>query len=431
MIDKIGRQFQNFFRREATSSIILFVVAVFAMVWANSPFRDTYDSVWQTKLGFTFGNFSLYKPLLLWINDGLMGVFFFLIGLEIKREIIAGELSTLKKASFPIIAAIGGMAFPIIIFITTNSGSQGSEGWGIPMATDIAFSLGILKLFGKRVPLSLKIFLAAFAIVDDIGAVLVIALFYSKAIMWKYLLIALGVYLILVLFNYFDIYFQFVYFIAGTIVWFLFLKSGVHPTLAGVILAFVIPANRKAKISEFTEGIKHNLIIFAQKSSEERTFLSNTEIEAIENIDECTTKIQPRLQELEHNLHGLVAYFIMPVFALANAGVDITSQGIQLQGISLNIALALLLGNSIGITLLTWIAMKLKLAELPAGLRFKEIVAVSFLGGFGFTMSLFISGLAYTDPSLINQAKVGIILGSLVSGVLGYILLNRVLPKEA
>ena len=351
---------QKFLGLEAASGIVLFACAAAALMWANSPYVASYHSLWQVSIL----NFSLHH----WINDGLMAIFFLVVGHEIKREITDGELSSVQKASLPIAAALGGMIIPALIYAFFNRGTDGSAGWGIPMATDIAFALGVLTILGKRVPAALKLFLTAFAIVDDMGAVIVIAFFYTAQISWSFLALAFGILLGLFVFNRIGILKTWIYLLLGVFVWFAFLKSGIHATIAGVLLAFVIPART---------GIK-----------------------------------------LEHFLHSWVAFVIMPVFALANAGVSL-SGGTLFHPISLGIIAGLILGKQVGVTLFSWGAVRLKYAVLPKGIHWIQLYAAGWLGGIGFTMSLFIANLAFQGNPLTNIAKLGILTASFLAGVVG------------
>ncbi len=431
---RISDPLKKFIQLETSSSIILFTVSIFAVLWANSSYGYLYEDLWHHKftIGFADTKFHLAKPLILWINDGLMAIFFFVIGLEVKREILAGELTTLRKASLPIFAAIGGMVFPVAIFLFLNSGKAGSEGWGIPMATDIAFTLGILTLLGKRVPLGLKIFLTAFAIVDDIGAVIVIAIFYSSNIQWDLLSYAMLIYAVVAFFSYKKLYSSYVYFIVGCVVWLLFLKSGVHPTIAGILMAFTIPIHRKVDIKQYVKLVSEQFNIFKSSKPDSEELLSSDQIHAIDSMESLTDKVHSPLQNLEHTLHGWVSYVIMPIFALANAGVVLSLDSLgDLGHISINIALALVFGNTLGIMLLSTIAIKLKLADLPENVNFKQLLGVSFLGGLGFTMSLFIANLAYVEENLVAASKMGIIIGSLVAGICGYLILRFTLKEDS
>ncbi|MDP3358181.1 MAG: Na+/H+ antiporter NhaA [Lutibacter sp.] len=432
-IEAVSGALNRFINLQTTASLILFAFSIFAVVWANSPYGNFYEQFWRYKLaiGFVNTNFYLEKSLILWINDGLMAIFFFVIGLEVKREILAGELTTLRKASLPIFAAVGGMAFPVLIFVLLNQGKVGEHGWGIPMATDIAFTLGILKLLGNRVPLGLKIFLTAFAIVDDIGAVLVIAIFYSANIQWDLITYALLIVGTLGFLSYKHVYSKYFFFILGFVVWLLFLKSGIHPTIAGILMAFTIPMYREIKLSEYERELNAQLQIFKNCKYKNPKLLNKKQLEVVEEIETISAKVQSPLQQLEYSLHGWVSYLIMPIFALANAGVVLSFSGLEFTGhITLNIAMALFLGNTIGIMLLSYMAIKFKLADLPKGVKLKNLLGVSILGGLGFTMSLFITNLAYDDETLIAAAKMGVILGSVVTGFLGYMVLRIQLKPE-
>ena len=320
MIEKLViTPFLKFVKIESLSGILLFGATVLAIIWANSPYSYLYESLLQYKIGINTQDFKLIKPLILWVNDGLMAVFFFLIGLEIKRELLIGELNSFKKASFPFFAAIGGMLIPIGLFIILNKNPDTSDGWGIPMAADIAFSLAILKIVGNRVPLGLKIFLTAFAIIDDIGAVLIIAVFYSSSINWVLLAIALVLILILSYLSYHKIYLKYLYFIFGIIIWFLFLKAGIHPTVAGILMAFTIPIRRKIDVKTYINKLYEIANKIKGTNDNKKHILSKEQIEHIDNLETCTHRVQSPLQQLEHTLHGWVAYFIIPVFALSNA----------------------------------------------------------------------------------------------------------------
>lgn len=425
MIRKIISPFQKFVKIESLSGILLFGATVLALIWANSPYGQVYESIWQHKVGIRFQNFELEKTLILWINDGLMAIFFFLIGLELKREFLIGELDTVKKAAFPFFAALGGVIAPIALFLILNKNPETINGWGIPMATDIAFALAILKLLGNRVPLSIKVFLTAFAIIDDIGAVLVIAIFYSSAINWMLLVYALILLLVLGFLSYRKIYINYLYLFFGVIVWFLFLKSGIHPTIAGVLLAFTIPIRQKINIKEYTNKLTHILDKIKTDTNNKNDMLSKEQIEQVENLEICTEKVRSPLQDLEYGLHHWVAFFIMPVFALANAGVMINTDMNLDYSLITNIVIGLFAGKLVGISVFSFIGVKLKITELPNGIKFKQIIGVAILAGVGFTMSIFIANLAFAEtPSYIDSAKIGILIGSLISGIIGYIVLR-------
>ena len=429
-LTKIVGPFQRFFKFEAASGILLIICTAIAMIMANSSASDTYSQIVNWEFSVQIGNvFKLSKPLILWINDGLMAIFFFVVGLEIKREILVGELSTFRQAALPIFAAIGGMVIPAALFVLLHGNNPGSEGWGIPMATDIAFSLGILSLLGKRVPLALKVFLAAFAIVDDMGAVVVIAAFYSESVGWDNLLIALTLFIMLALAIRAGMRSGEVFMVVGGFVWYFVLKSGLHPTIAGVALAFIVPARRSINLSVFNRVTQSNLKIFESSDKDENLLLNKEQLEALDNLEVYYSKVHSPLQYLEHKLHGFTSYIVMPVFALANAGVLLSAEGggSVIGPLSINIAIALILGKVLGIILFAWIGIKINITDLPADTRWIHIVGLGLLGGIGFTMSMFISSLAYKDAGLLNHAKIGILIGSLVAGVLGYFILKYTL----
>ena len=417
--------FQKFVKIESFSGILLLLATIIALVWANSSFGSYYEALWQYKLGFTSESFELSKPLILWVNDGLMAIFFFLIGLEIKREFLIGELNSVKKLAFPLFGAVGGVVIPVILYLILNQNPETIKGWGIPMATDIAFALAVLNVLGNRVPLSLKVFLTAFAIVDDIAAVLVIAIFYSSGINIVMLIVAALLLGVLYFLSYRGFYSKFILISLGTIIWVLFLKSGVHPTLAGILLAFSVPVMQKIKTKDFVDNLQEITDDIKQASVLEKPILSNEQIEAIDNLEDWTNKYQSPLQHLEHKLHDWVAYFIVPVFALANAGVILNSDIAFENALIINIVICLVLGKSIGISFVVLLAKKLKLIQVPNDINNQQIVGVSFLAGIGFTMAIFIASLAFSEsPQYIDSAKIGILIGSLVSAIVGYLVLR-------
>ncbi|MUH34603.1 Na+/H+ antiporter NhaA [Zobellia amurskyensis] len=426
MIEKIIlTPFQKFVKIESFSGILLFGAMVIAMIWANSPFSESYQALWQFNIGIRTETFEFTKPLILWINDGLMAIFFFLIGLEIKRELLIGELNSLRKATLPLFAAIGGMVFPLCLFLLLNNSPETSSGWGIPMATDIAFTLAILKILGNRVPLSLKIFLTAFAIVDDLGAVLIIAIFYSTGIDWWLILYAMLPLAFLFYLSYRGIYHKYLSFFIGVVVWFLFLGSGIHPTIAGVLMAFTIPIRQKIDMESFTGNLQDIAYRFTQTKRDGLPILSKEQYEHMDELEDLTEKFNSPLQRLEHGLHGWVAYFIMPIFAISNAGVIFSGDMALDMPLVINIAVALFIGKGIGITLMSFLSVKLKIAALPEGINFMQIIGVAILAGVGFTMSIFVANLAFTDNSVfVDSSKVGILVGSVVSGIIGYIIIK-------
>ena len=421
-MDYKRKPFERFFKLESSGSILLFVATIAALIIANSPLADLYNYIWQQPLKIGFTIFKLEKPLILWINDGLMAIFFFIIGLEIKREILVGELNNLKKASLPIFGAIGGMIIPVFLFFVLHHGQEGVEGWGIPMATDIAFTLGILQILGKRVPLGLKVFLTAFAIVDDIGAVLVIAIFYSANIQWVFIGFAMALLAILIILGVFRTYNKYVFFLIGFTIWVLFLKSGIHPTISGILVAFTVPVSRKINTFKFYRRAKNSIEQMKCGEDDKPEFLTEIQQGALSNIESLIENTTSPLQHLEHKLHGYVTFLIMPLFAFANAGVNLGGDIIPL---SWNISISMVFGKALGISLLVFIALKFGWAKLPKNVNFTQIIGVSFLGGLGFTMALFISGLAYTTPTLIDGSKTGILIGSLVAGLIGYFILKK------
>jgi len=428
----IINKLSNLSKSAAFPGILLIIVSLIALLWANSRFGYTYFQIWQNQIIIGFGTSQISKPLLLWINDGLMAMFFFVIGLEIKREVIAGELSTWKKAAMPVYAALGGMLIPALIFFLFNFDKPSLTGWGIPMATDIAFSLGILALLGRRVPLSLKIFLTALAIVDDLGAVLVIAFFYTSKIIFSNVLLGAAFLGVMILMNWAGVRNKLAYAIPGILgIWLAFLLSGVHATIAGVLAAFVIPASTKISVTDFKEtmvNLANGIKVFKQKNN---PFLTGEEHRIISEIKETCEHYEPPLQSLEKSLHHWVIFLILPVFALSNTGVLIGSNIFNeiSSPAGLGITFGLVAGKPIGILLFSWIAYKMKLAMLPENIKWLHILGISFLGGIGFTMALFVASLAYTEVELINNSKISILFASIIAGFAGYLILKKTLPN--
>ena len=440
LIRRIIYPLQKFIKAESFSGILLMFVTLMALAWANSPWADSYTETWNTPLTIAFGEFGLTKAAILWINDGLMAIFFFVVGLEIKREMLMGELASLKNAAFPVVAAIGGMVIPALIYVFLNSNSDGISGWGIPMATDIAFALGILTLLGNRVPLSLKLFLVAFAIVDDIGAVLVIALFYTAEVSFTFLFGALLVFGVLMIISALRVRMVWIYILLGIVMWVLFLKSGVHATIAGILLAITIPARSKITEAEFVSSTNNILAelqsIYAPRAGREEDVEEMEEEQyqaAVYTLeDNCEEALSP-LHRLEHSLHPWVAYAIMPIFALANAGIYIDANltsGFS-NPISWGIILGLVLGKPIGILLLTWLSSVTGLVSKPATISWMQVIGAGLLGGIGFTMSIFIANLAFVGSPYLAQAKLAILSASLVAGVTAYLLLRTTSRKVA
>ncbi|WP_419786530.1 Na+/H+ antiporter NhaA [Pseudodesulfovibrio sp.] len=432
-IDKVMMPFSRFFETQASGGILLIGCAVLAMIWANSPWAGSYEALWSTHFTVGYGPAMLEKPLILWVNDGLMALFFFVVGLEIKREFMVGELSTISQALLPIVAAVGGMVVPAGIYALINGGGPGVHGWGVPMATDIAFALGILALLGDRVPVQLKVFLTAVAIVDDIGAVLVIALFYTSSISVWLLVAAAGGLLVAFAGNRMGVRTPVFYALVGAVVWVLVLKSGVHSTVAGVLMAFTIPADTPCDPEGFLSRTGKLLDEYRSALSPGSSVLTNSGVHsALLSIDSLATTAQTPLQRLEHALHPVVEYAIMPVFALANAGVVLGGDIGTVMGspVTLGIMAGLVLGKPLGILLSVWGVAFLS-GGLPSGLKMSHFLGVGMLAGIGFTMSLFIAALAFDgSPGLLTGAKTGVLAASCLAGILGYVLLDRSTRSE-
>lgn len=433
----ILRSVRNISSLNIVASVLLFMTAILAAVIANSPFAPMYQDFLMHELHLRIGSFNLFShaghPLRMieFINDCLMTVFFLAVGLEIKRELLVGELSSFRKAALPFVAACGGMLVPVIIYsLLVISGTPETRGMAIPMATDIAFSLGVLSLLGKRVPLSLKIFLTAFAVVDDIGGILVIAIFYSNEVAYGYLIVAAILYCFLYYMGKFGVTQKIFFLLIGVVIWYLFLQSGIHSTISGVILAFVIPARPRLDTGKYIKRIRDIISTFPVSKSD-NIVLSNEQIATLKLVERASDWVISPLQSLEDNLHGMVNFVILPLFAFANAGVMFSGSGNIVGDVSIAVAIGLLLGKFLGIFMFTWLAIKSGLTPMPPGMNWKNIAGVSLLGGIGFTVSLFIANLSFAGdyPELLNQAKFGVLFGTIVAGILGYIVLNAVLPK--
>jgi NhaA family Na+:H+ antiporter len=413
--------FQNYISKESLSGIILFCATVLAVLVANSSWGDTYYNLWHMPLGIALGGSTITMDLTHWIDDGLMSIFFLMVGLEIKRELVCGELSSVQKASFPVVAAIGGMLIPALIYVGLNTNNP--LGFGIPMATDIAFALGILMLLGKRVNPAIKLFLVALAVVDDLGAVLVVALVYTNEINAIYFLHAGLTYAILWIFNLAGVKKLGPYLILGIFLWIFIHSIGIHATIAGVLLAFVIPIHGKIDEKNFVENTQQSLKEFERTSNSKQT-LSHDQIDALENIAHNYDNVQNPLVKLEHNLHNFSAFFIMPLFAFSNAGVLIDMSTISTHFmIVLGVVLGLLIGKPIGVVGFTYLAVKFKWVAKPTEMSWSDIIAVGFLAGIGFTMSIFITHLAFEDESLIAAVKLGVFFASFLAAVIGVMLI--------
>lgn len=426
-IDKIMAPVSKFIHLEYTSGVVLLLSVVVAIIWANSAFADSYHHLWELHLSIGFDEYVFDQPLHIWINDGLMVMFFFVIGLELKREFIDGELSTVKKASLPMAAALGGMIVPALFYFFINQGTEAAHGWGIPMATDIAFALALLSIAGKHIPGSIKVFLSALAVADDLGAVLVIAFFYTAELNFIPLAIA-GLFLAMMLMgNRIGIRSTVFYLLMGLVVWMGFLLSGVHATIAGVLTAFTIPAATKVDELIYASNLKKLVADFEVEIPSNSTLTTPQQHQTIEQIKDLSLAAETPLQQIEYAMHPWVAFAVMPLFALANSGMVIGSDFFTaiVNPVSMGIMVGLIGGKFIGILLFTWLMVKLKVSKLPAQSSWSHIIGVALLAGVGFTMSLFIGNLAFTDVTMINQAKYGILVASVIAGILGTIVLKR------
>ncbi len=432
-IVRLLRPFQLFLKNKAAGGILLLGCTLLALLWANSPWAGIYTALWDSKFTIGIGSAQLSKPLLLWINDGLMAIFFFLVGLEIKREILVGELASPRQAALPIAAAAGGVVIPAILYTLLNAGGPGAAGWGIPMATDIAFALGVLALLGKRIPLALTIFLTALAIVDDIAAVLVIAIFYTAEISTAALIGGAGCVVVLTALNLLHVRWPIAYIVIGLLLWLAVLKSGIHATVAGVVLAFFIPSRTRIDPAGFVHRARGLLSHFERAPQRGSGLLVNDEQQAaLHALEEAAEDVQSPLHRLEHALHPWVSFLIMPVFAFANAGVilDTSAADAITHPVPLGVFAGLLLGKPAGIFFAAWLAVRLGIAELPSAVRWSHIHGAGWLGGIGFTMSLFVASLAFGTGPMLALAKLGILAASASAACIGSILLLRI-PRQA
>lgn len=435
---------RHFIQTNINGGAVLLFVAFAAMIIANSPLRESYDKFFAQEVILQFGDINLFSihgenmTFMSLINDALMAIFFFSVGLEIKRELLVGELSSPRKALLPVIAACGGMIVPIAIFSLISPAGDAARGFAIPMATDIAFSLGVLSLLGKSIPLSLKIFLTAFAVVDDIGGIIVIGAFYSSHLVLPYLLWALLFIFILYIGGKFKINSKLFYISFGIVVWYLFLNSGIHPTVAGVIVAFTVPARPKLNIYKYVGEIRESLKKLPEtaNSHHNKFMLSNSELSILRHVEAASDKVISPLQSMYDNLHPLVNFVVMPLFAFANASISFSNFRISdLEGVTLCVFIALVFGKLIGIFSFSWIAIKLKWLKMPDHMNNHSLLGVSMLGGIGFTVALFIANLSYAGlpevgSTLLNQAKLGIISGSLFAGLCGFFTLKYLYRKS-
>ena len=421
-VHRWSRPFARFLRIESASGLILLVCTATALILANSGAAGWFQSIWQTHARIGIGGFNLDKPLLLWINDGLMTIFFFVVGLEIKREMVIGELSEPRKAALPLVAALGGMIAPALIYLAFQGGEPGERGWGIPMATDIAFVVGFLALFGRRVPLGLKIMLLSLAIADDIGAVLVIAVVYSSKLHLGIIGLAVAGFGLTWFFNRIGVRTVTIYVVVGACIWIAILKSGIHPTVAGVLLGLLTPASAWVGNESLRDVLADATHLLRNNSESQENHIAIKDRLAVM----ARESVSP-LTRLETALHPWVGFLIMPLFALANAGVTINAS-VAGHPVSIAVAIGLSVGKPLGIVLLCWIAVKFGIARLPAGVNWRMMVGAGALAGIGFTMSLFITGLAL-PADMLDAGKIGTLLGSLISAIVGSLLLWRYLPR--
>jgi Na+:H+ antiporter, NhaA family len=422
--DRVLTPFEEFIHRETTSGLLLMASALLALVLANSALAPLYQHFIHTEIAFTVGGWTLSKNLHHWVNDGLMALFFFVVGLELKREILVGELAEPRHSALPIAAAVGGMIVPALIFFSFNPDGAAARGWGIPMATDIAFAIGTLVLLAGRIPKALVTFLVALAIVDDLGAVLVIALFYTETLSWLPLAAAGGLFLVMIAFNLGGIRSVGPYLFLSVLLWYALLQSGVHATLAGVLGAFAVPARAKYDPMRFSGHVRELMARFDASHVPDQSIMTNDGLKAVvQTLENAVQRVETPLQRLEHVWHLPVAFGVIPVFALINAGIpiDFGSLGTALSHpVTLGVVSGLVLGKFLGIAGACWLMLKLGLGQLPTGTRFTQIMGVALLGGIGFTMSIFIADLGFAhQPELLLMAKTGILAGSLIAGLGG------------
>lgn len=440
--------FMSKFKKYVSSSVVLIVCTVLALICANVPaIKDWYFQLWGNEVSISIGNFNLFShnghpmSLMAVINDFLMAIFFLSVGLEIKREILVGELSSMKKAMLPIIGACGGMLVPVLIFwLFCPNDPVMMRGLAIPMATDIAFSLGVLSVFNTRVPVGLKVFLAALAVADDLGGILVIAIFYSSHINTLYLILSAVTVLVLVLGNKFKVRSKAFYLTVGMVLWYMMLQSGIHATIAGVIVAFCVPASLTKGTGHYLERIRNNIGLFPVIEIDDQhktVVLDNQQVHTLKSIESAADKLISPLQDLEDHLHVPINYYVIPIFAFANAGVDLSLMklGDLVSGVALAVMMGLVIGKFIGVFSFSWLAVKAKIVTLPANTTWKAFASVCVICGIGFTVSMFIADLSYAGAGesavlLLNQAKLGVLCGSVIAALMGCMLLNITLPKE-
>ncbi|UII25026.1 Na+/H+ antiporter NhaA [Fulvivirga maritima] len=432
-VDYVKSTAKNFADRETVGGLLLILATLVAVAIMNSSWAEAYEHFWEEKYVIASQEFGINRSLHHWINDGLMVIFFFVVGLELKREFLVGELADLKNATVPVMAALGGMAVPALIYVFFNAGGEHSNGWGVPMATDIAYTLGIIALLGKRVPPALKIFLTALAIVDDIGAILVIALFYSSDISWISLGIGGGVMVVLFALNYLGVRNIAIYLILGVVLWVAFLMSGVHATIAGVLLALAIPVKVKMGTKTFKKKTEEKLDELTNTDLDHKSALKDKkQLDIVHEIRDYTIATRSPLLRLENSLSGFNAFFIIPLFALSNAGVAFEPgwTDVFTSDTGHGIMIGLVLGKLVGVFFFSWLAIKLGLGQLPKGSNWGALAGTAMLAGIGFTMSLFITNLAFEDGEVIDVAKISILIASFLAAILGLIILSLSLKKN-
>lgn len=444
---KNNYSFISMIKRYVSTSGVLVAFTILALIAANSPLKESYFNFWQQPVLLSIGDFNFFShnghtmSLMQVINDFLMAIFFLSVGLEIKREILVGELSTRQKAMLPIIGACGGMLIPVIFFwLTCPNDPNMLRGVAIPMATDIAFSLGVLSIFKTRVPFGLKIFLAALAVADDIGGIIVIALFYTSSLDLTFIFIALACIALLIIGNNFRVMNKSYYLAIGVVLWYAMLNSGIHATIAGVIVAFCVPASQRKGSAYYIERIRENITRFPVTNVNNKyhtIILSNNDIHTLKCIESAADKLISPLQDLEDSLYKIIGYIVIPLFAFSNVGIDFSSMNAMdiVGGVGLSVMIGLVFGKFIGVFSFCWIAIKCKIVQLPEGSNWKSFASVCMLCGIGLTVSIFIADLSYASlesagTALLNQAKLGILCGSITSAILGCILLNKYLPKK-
>lgn len=432
---EILQVFESFFHNQTTGGVLLLICAIIAVVMATIPGEQWIERLWNMPAAISIGSVSIEMTVQGWINDALMAIFFFVVGLEIKREMLVGQLSSVRKSILPIMAALGGMIVPALIFTLFNHGNPATaHGWGIPMATDIAFAVGVLSLLGDKVPVGPKVFLTALAIVDDLGAIVVLAIFYpTHALHLNYLVYVAIILGVLFIFNRMRINNKYVYLIPGIFIWYFMYMSGVHATISGVLLAMVIPSRGNINEVRFQTKMSYLVDKFRQSSNEELQILTNPEQQhVLSNMYSEIKKVNPLMHSLESSLNPISTFFIMPLFALSNAGValDFSAFSGGIPTLTLGVLFGLLLGKPIGIFLFSFLSIKSGLAAKPDGVPWKQLAAVSVLGGIGFTMSIFVNGLAFNDPALTDIGKISILMTSTLAAICGYIAVRLTSSKE-